>query len=112
MTRAEVREAALEAKEGKGLTWRQVGEAIGRSPVYAAMLDYGYGPAAADEASGLARLLALPQGAERALRKAPSREPAQPWPPTDPFVYRLRLKGMANAKALGSTRPGAFVACI
>jgi len=23
------------------------------------------------------------------LRRAPHRVPAQPWPPTDPFVYRL-----------------------
>jgi cyanate lyase len=53
------------------------------------MLAYGYGQASAEEATGLAKPFGLPQGAERALRKAPHREPAQPWPPTDPFVYRL-----------------------
>jgi cyanate lyase len=89
LTRDEVRDAALEAKDEKGLTWGQVGEAIGRGPVYAAMLAYGYGQATAEEAAELAKLLGLPEGAERALRKAPHREPAQPWPPTDPFVYRL-----------------------
>ena len=89
LTREEVREAALNAKEEAGLTWPQVGQAIGRSPVYAAMLVYGYGQATAEEAAGLAKALSLPDGARAALTKAPHREPAQPWPPTDPFVYRL-----------------------
>src|SRR4051812_48351551 len=89
MTREEVRELALEAKERQGLTWPKVGEAIGRSPVYAAMLAYGYGQATAEEAQGLARALGLPDEARAALMKAPHREPAQPWPPTDPFVYRF-----------------------
>ena len=89
LTREEVRELALQSKERLGLTWPQVGEAIGRSPVYAAMLAYGYGQATAEEAQGLARALALPPEAEAALKKAPHREPAQPWPPTDPFIYRL-----------------------
>jgi cyanate lyase len=31
----------------------------------------------------------LPDEAIAALMKAPHRAPAQPWPPTDPFIYRL-----------------------
>src|SRR3954454_470081 len=89
LTREEVREAALNAKEAAGLTWPQVGQAIGRSPVYAAMLVYGYGQATAEEADALVKALSLPDGARSTLMKAPHREPAQPWPPTDPFVYRL-----------------------
>jgi cyanate lyase len=89
MTREEVRGLALEGKERLALTWPRVGEAIGRSPVYAAMLVYGYGQATAEEAEGLGRILGLPPVAQAALRKAPHREPAQPWPPTDPFIYRL-----------------------
>ena len=38
MTRDDVRKLALEAKDRLDLTWPQVGKAIGRSPVYAAML--------------------------------------------------------------------------
>jgi cyanate lyase len=45
LTREEIRTIALENKERQGLSWPQVGEAIGRSPVYAAMLVYGYGQA-------------------------------------------------------------------
>jgi cyanate lyase len=89
LTREEVRELALEAKDRLGLTWPQLGEAIGRSPVYAALLAYGYGQATAEEAAGLVRALGLPQEAEAVLTKAPHRTPAQPWPPTDPFIYRL-----------------------
>jgi len=89
MTREEIRKLALESKEKLGLTWPQVGEAIGRNPVYAAMLVYGYGQATAEEAEGLTRVLALPAEAKAALKKAPHRTPAQPWPPTDPFIYRF-----------------------
>ena len=89
LTREEVRRLALESKDRLGLSWPQVGEAIGRSPVYAALLAYGYGQATAEEAAGLIRVLALPEEARATLMKAPYRAPAQPWPPTDPFVYRL-----------------------
>ncbi len=89
LTREEVRQLALEGKDRLGLTWPQVGAAIGRDPVYAALLVYGYGQATAEEAAGLARALALPEEAQAVLRKAPHRTPAQPWPPTDPFIYRL-----------------------
>jgi cyanate lyase len=89
MTREDVRKAALEAKDNAGLTWAKVGEAIGRSPVYAALLTYGYGQATAEEAAGLVKALSLPADARSVLMKAPHRTPAKPWPPTDPFVYRL-----------------------
>jgi cyanate lyase len=89
MTREQIRLLALESKDKRGLTWPQIGEAIGRNPVYAAMLVYGYGQATAEEARGLLKVLALPEEARPVLMKAPHRVPAQPWPPTDPFVYRF-----------------------
>jgi cyanate lyase len=89
MTRDDLRRLALDSKDRLGLTWPQLGAAIGRSPVYAAMLVYGYGQATEDESLGLARILALPADALAVLQKAPHRVPAQPWPPTDPFIYRL-----------------------
>jgi cyanate lyase len=89
MTREEIRQLALAAKDRLGLTWPQVGQAIGRSPLYAALLVYGYGQATAEEAAGLVRLFSLPEEAKAVLQKAPHRVPVQPWPPTDPFVYRL-----------------------
>ena len=89
LTREEIRATALENKDRRSMTWPQVGATVGRSPVYTAMLVYGYGQASAEEADGLVKALALPEEARAVLMKAPHREPAQPWPPTDPFVYRL-----------------------
>ncbi len=89
LTREDIRKLALESKDRLGLKWPQVGQAINRAPVYAAMLVYGYGMATAEEAEGLTRVLALPAEAKGVLQKAPHRTPAQPWPPTDPFIYRL-----------------------
>ena len=89
LTREDIRRLALESKDRLGLTWTQVGKAVGRSPVYAAMLVYGYGQATGEEAAGLARALGLPDDTKAVLQKAPHRSPAQPWPPTDPFIYRL-----------------------
>jgi cyanate lyase len=89
LTREAIRQQALENKERLGLHWTQVGKAIGRSSVYTAMLVYGYGQATAEEAQGLVQTLELPEAAGAALQQAPHRSPAQPWPPTDPFIYRL-----------------------
>lgn len=89
LTRDEIRTLGLESKDRLGLTWPQLGEAIGRSPVYAAFLVYGYGQATTEEAQSLAKALTLPDEARSVLMKAPHRMPAQPWPPTDPFIYRL-----------------------
>lgn len=89
LNREQIRELALEAKSKKGLTWPQLGEPIGRSPVYTAMLVYGYGQADEAEARELTQALSLPREAEKVLTQAPHRVPAQPWPPTDPFVYRF-----------------------
>lgn len=89
LTRQALMGIALDNKDRLGLTWRQLGATIGRNPVYAALLVYGQGQATADEAEKLVATLELPQEATPVLMKAPHRVPSQPWPPTDPFIYRL-----------------------
>ena len=89
LTRDEIRNLGLAAKEREEITWPQLAQAIGRSPVYAAMLLYGYGQATQEEAAALIKVLSLPPEAQAVLMKPPHRAPAQPWPPTDPFIYRL-----------------------
>jgi len=84
-----VRDMLLQAKDSKALTWPQLAVQIGRSPVYTAMLVYGYGQATGDEADALLKALDLPVEIKATLMKVPYRQPAQPWPPTDPFVYRF-----------------------
>lgn len=88
-SKEQIRDLALQAKEGKNLTWPQIAEHIGKSPVYVAMLIYGYGQATEEEATGLVGVLSLPEEVKHGLMKVPFRTPAQPWPPTDPFIYRL-----------------------
>lgn len=89
LTRQQITELSLAAKDHQTLTWPQLGELIGKSPVYTAMLIYGYGQASEAEAEKLVSALNLPAGAAKLLMKVPHRQPAQPWPPTDPFIYRL-----------------------
>jgi cyanate lyase len=84
-----IRTQALAAKEALGLTWEALAARIGRSPVYTAILVYGYGQATEAEADGLIAALALPPETKRTWMSAPHRTPAQRWPPTDPFIYRL-----------------------
>jgi len=88
-TMENLHEVVVNQKNAKGLTWAEVGAAIGRSPVYAAMLCYGYGQATEQEAAALGKLLGLDAATQKALTEAPHRKPVQPWPPTDPFVYRF-----------------------
>src|SRR5262245_12450262 len=89
MKREELREAALAAKAERGLSWSALAETMGRSPVYTAMLVYGYGQATESEADVLTTTLGLEEGAKRTLTSVPNRVPAQTWPPTDPFIYRF-----------------------
>lgn len=84
-----MRETILKQKEAKGLTWESLATQVGKSPVYTAMLCYGYGQATEEEADALVKALDLSAHIRDGLIKAPDRRPVQPWPPTDPFVYRF-----------------------
>lgn len=89
LDKSKAREFMLQRKRDKRLTWEKLANYIGRSPVYTAMLLYGYGQATENEAEGLVKILELPPEYREILKEVPMRTPAQPWPPTDPFVYRL-----------------------
>ncbi|AAC06548.1 cyanase [Aquifex aeolicus] len=79
----------IERKKNLGLTWEDVSRKLGKSPVYCAMLFYGYAQADDEEVKAVAELLNLEEKELAELKDAPYREPQQPVPPTDPFVYRL-----------------------
>ncbi|MCI2414720.1 MAG: cyanase [Candidatus Aramenus sp.] len=89
LDKSKARELMLERKREKKLTWEELGKALGRDPVYVAMLLYGYGQAKEEEAEKLVKILELPPEYKGILMEVPMRTPAQPWPPTDPFIYRL-----------------------
>jgi len=79
----------LEAKFKKGLSWQDISKFLNKSQVYSAMLVYGYGQCDNLEAKLLGELFELKAQQIEILKSAPYREPVQPWPPTDPFVYRF-----------------------
>lgn len=87
--REELRQIMLEAKFKKGLSWQDISKFLNKSPVYSAMLVYGYGQCDDLEAKLLGELFELNAQQIEILKSAPYREPVQPWPPTDPFVYRF-----------------------
>jgi cyanate lyase len=76
LDKSRAREFMLQRK--KKLTWEEIGKAIGRSPVYAAMLLYGYGQATEEEAEKLVKLLELPPEYKEILMEVAMRTPAQP----------------------------------
>lgn len=55
-----VRDMLLQAKESKSITWTQLSAKLGRSPVYTAMLVYGYEQVTDEEADALLNALDLP----------------------------------------------------
>lgn len=89
LSRKNLREKMLKLKLEKGLSWEDIAKALQKNPVYSAMLVYGYGQCDQEEAQKLAELFELDQQEKKTLITAPYREPAQPMPPTDPFVYRF-----------------------
>ena len=90
LTKDQVRDLILSAKEDKGITWDEIGKKLGRTSVGAAVICYGYGQVDDDkEVDTIISLFGLPPEAKRALKAAPHRKPVQPWPPTDPFIYRF-----------------------
>lgn len=89
LCRKSLRDKLLSLKLERALVWEDIAKRLGRSPVYTAMLLYGYGQCTEEEAEALSELFGLNEEEKNLLKTAPYREPAQPWPPTDPFVYRF-----------------------
>lgn len=81
--------ALLKAKKAKGLSFSQLGEALGRDEVWVASLFYGQACASSDEAAALAGLLGLDGDTVAALQTYPTKGSLDPVIPTDPLIYRF-----------------------
>ncbi len=77
------------AKEQKGLTFKQIADAIGKDEVWTASAMLGQNTMSPEEASKTCELLGLGKEVERALQEFSTRGTTQPMPPTDPLVYRF-----------------------
>ncbi|MBX6354024.1 MAG: cyanase [Thermoflavifilum sp.] len=88
LTREEVQQIVLKAKDEKGLTWREIAERAGMPKIHCTSALLGQGTLTPEQAERVGQLLGLPEPARRALTRPPYRG-GVPMPPTDPVLYRL-----------------------
>jgi cyanate lyase len=79
----------LAAKKASGLTFAQLGEALGRDEVWVASLLHRQATASAEEAARLGELLGLEAGVVEAIQDYPTKGSLDPVIPTDPLIYRF-----------------------
>ena len=87
MNKTEMKDAILEAKKSKGVTWEALGEAIGLSPEFTCSACLGMNSLAGDKAAGVCETLGLGPEVATALQEFPHKS----WDkvvPTDPVIYR------------------------
>jgi cyanate lyase len=84
----EITTKLLAAKKAKGLSFAELGKAIGHDEVWTAALVYRQALATSDEAKTLARALGLHPDVTQELAEFPTKG-LGPVVPTDPLVYRF-----------------------
>ena len=89
MTRDEITEQIIAARLAKGLTWRQLADAIGKPVVWTTAALLGQHPIPADSATVLVELLGLDESAVPVLASVPMRGGLPTAVPTDPTIYRF-----------------------
>ncbi|GBE88544.1 Cyanase [Sparassis latifolia] len=91
----------FEAKAKQGLTFDQIGKAIGRDEIWVAALFYGQAKANTDEIAKLSQVLELPGNNLSELCDAwIPRRGLGPMPPRDPVLYRLYEGVMVYGNAI------------
>ncbi|WP_354625090.1 cyanase [Psychromonas sp. MME2] len=78
----------LEAKSNKGLSFTDLGDALGRSEVWTASLIYGQASASIEEAQALLSILEIDLSWTKALTQYPVKGLIDTVP-TDPLIYRF-----------------------
>lgn len=78
----------LSAKRQTGMTWEEIAEKIGMSPVWTHSACMGMNAMPKEKAEALVRTLSLPQEASLLLEESPTKIWEQAIP-TDPCIYRL-----------------------
>jgi cyanate lyase len=90
MTREELTAKILDAKRRKGLSWKQIGEAIGTgSPILYTAALLGQMTLTKEETDKLTKLLDLDGTEAIQLTEPPYRGSLPAVPPTDPLIYRF-----------------------
>ena len=89
MTRDEATMAVREAKEGSGLSWHEVAQRVGRSPVWTTAALLGQATMSADEARKAVEVLGLGTEVAAALQEFPTKGSLDADVPVDPLIYRF-----------------------
>jgi cyanate lyase len=89
MTRHELTEKIVLAKLKKNVTWKQLAQAVGKSPAWTTAALLGQMSMSRDEADAAARLLELSEDEALLLQTVPSRGSLGQPVPTDPLIYRF-----------------------
>ena len=91
MDKSQMRAAILAAKERLGLTWQQIADAIGKSPVWTCSACLGENSMPPEVAQKLATVLDLGPDVVKALCAYPHKgtSMANRGVPTDPLIYRF-----------------------
>ncbi len=88
MTKEDVTAMILSAKKQAGLTWEEIADKIGMSPVWTHSAAMGMNAFPADKAKLMVSVMGLPQEAESVLAESPTKIWEQAVP-TDPCIYRF-----------------------
>ncbi len=90
MTRKDITTKILDAKRKKGLSWKQIAEAIGTgSPILYTAALLGQMTLTKEEADKVTKLLDLDETEAIQLTEPPYRGSLSTVPPTDPLIYRF-----------------------
>jgi cyanate lyase len=100
MDRAQMTEAIVEAKAGKGLTWAQIAETLGLSEVYTASACLGENVLSREEAAKVCSVLDLGADVAKTLATIPMKAETSPTVSKDPLVYRFQEITYVYGRAL------------
>lgn len=89
MTRTELTETIVTKRIAKGVTWKALAEACGRSEVWTTSALLGQQSMSAEEALSAAKILDLNEAETALLQVPPSKGSLGPTLSTDPLIYRF-----------------------
>ena len=88
MTKEDVTAMIISAKKQAGLTWEEIADKIGMSPVWTHSAAMGMNAFPPEKAALMVKVMGLPQEAESVLAESPTKIWEQAVP-TDPCIYRF-----------------------
>ena len=93
MTKREMTETILNAKDAKGVSWAEIAKAVGLSEVYTTSACLGENSLSSEEAGKLAGLLGLNASVTEALTRPATKGEAAMTVPKEPLQYRFQVSG-------------------